>query len=61
MLMELILNQPKSTLCNKAILLIGGSGTAKTSSVLMYSNTFKQDVMLFKRMNMSSATTPMNF
>ncbi len=27
----------------------------------MYSNTFKQEVMLFKRMNMSSATTPMNF
>jgi len=59
--MDFILNQPKSSLCNKAILLVGGSGTAKTSSVLMYSLTFKQEIMLFKRMNMSSATSPNNF
>jgi len=37
MLLNTILNQPKSSLCNKSLLLIGGSGTAKTSSVLMYS------------------------
>jgi len=27
----------------------------------MYSKTFKSEQMLFKRMNMSSATTPRNF
>lgn len=36
-LLNLILQQPKSSMCNNAVLLIGGSGTAKTSSVLMYS------------------------
>jgi dynein heavy chain len=61
MLQDLILNQPKTTICNKSILLIGGSGTAKTSSVLMYSSKFKAEEMLFKRMNMSSATAPRNF
>lgn len=37
-LLNLILTQPKSSMCNNAVLLIGGSGTAKTSSVLMYSS-----------------------
>jgi len=39
-LINCILSQPKQNknpLCNKSVLLIGGSGTAKTSSVLMFS------------------------
>lgn len=42
-------------------LLVGGPGTAKTSVVIMYSATFDQSEMLFKRINFSSATTPLNF
>lgn len=41
-----------------AVLLVGGSGTAKTSSVLMWGNTFDTTVKLFKRVNFSSATSP---
>jgi hypothetical protein len=37
------------------------SGTAKTSSVLMYSNKFKEADMLLKRVNFSSATRPSAF
>jgi len=36
MIADMLLTQEKSNLCNKAVLLIGLSGTAKTSSVLMY-------------------------
>ena len=42
-------------------LLVGGAGTAKTSVVVMYANTFDRNEMLFKRINFSSATTPLNF
>ena len=42
-------------------LLLGGPGTAKTSVVLMYSNKFNKDKMLFKMIQFSSATTPFNF
>jgi dynein heavy chain len=42
-------------------MLIGVSGTAKTSGILMYSERFNRDVMLFKRMNFSSATKPLTF
>jgi hypothetical protein len=42
-------------------MLIGVSGTAKTSSILMYSEKFNREVMLFKRMNFSSATAPITF
>jgi len=42
-------------------LLVGGSGTAKTSVMLMYTNKFDSEFMLFKRINFSSATTPWNF
>jgi len=42
-------------------MLIGVSGTAKTSSILMYSERFNRNVMLFKRMNFSSATRPFTF
>ena len=40
------------------VLLIGGSGTAKTSSVLMWGSKFDTSVRLFKRINFSSATSP---
>jgi len=60
-LIKLIANQPKSTLCSKSVLLIGGSGTAKTSSVIIYSKSFSADKMLFKRINFSSATLPVHF
>ena len=42
-------------------LLVGGAGTAKTSVIVMYANGFDQNEMLFKRINFSSATTPLNF
>jgi dynein heavy chain len=42
-------------------LLVGGPGTAKTSVIVMYTNTFDQGDMLAKRINFSSATTPLNF
>lgn len=60
-LTNLILTQPKTTLCNNAVCLIGGSGTAKTSSVLMFANKFDKEKMLFKRINFSSATLPSMF
>jgi len=55
------LTQPKSSMCNNAVLLIGGSGTAKTSSVLMFQTKFDREKMLFKRTNFSSATLPSMF
>jgi dynein heavy chain len=42
-------------------LLVGGSGTAKTSVAIMFANKFDPQVMLFKRINFSSATEPRNF
>jgi len=45
----------------KNTLLVGGSGTAKTSVAIMFSNKFDPSVMLFKRINFSSATEPRNF
>lgn len=63
MLLNFTLNQPKSNFCSKATMLTGGSGTAKTSSVLMYSRCFAKlkEPMLFKRINFSSATRPHTF
>lgn len=46
---------------DNSVLLIGGSGTAKTSSILMYANKFNGDEMLFHRINFSSATFPHHF
>lgn len=45
----------------KNTLLVGGSGTAKTSTILMYTERFDNAEMLLKRINFSSATTPRNF
>jgi dynein heavy chain len=42
-------------------LLVGGGGTAKTSTIMMYTNKFDNSRMLLKRINFSSATTPRNF
>lgn len=58
-----VLTQPKSihspsAFVQNGVLLIGGSGTAKTSSVLMWSQKFDPGVQLFKRINFSSATSP---
>ena len=51
----------KKELCHNNSLLLGGPGTAKTSVILMYTMKFDSEQMLFKRMNFSSATTPLNF
>lgn len=42
----------------KAICMVGGEGTAKTSTALMFFQTLDQNEMLVKRVNFSSATTP---
>ena len=42
----------------KAICLVGGEGTAKTSTALMFFSTLDASEMLVKRVNFSSATTP---
>jgi dynein heavy chain len=42
-------------------LLVGSSGTAKTSVILMYCGKFDSDHMLMKRINFSSATQPFDF
>merc|ERR1719183_3113852 len=41
--------------------MVGGAGTAKTSTALMYVAKFSMDVMLSKRINFSSATVPLGF
>jgi dynein heavy chain len=43
------------------VLLIGGAGTAKTSSILMYANKFDKDKFMLHRINFSSATQPVHF
>ena len=42
----------------RPILLVGGPGTAKTSTALMFFQTFDPEQRLLKRANFSSATTP---
>jgi dynein heavy chain len=42
----------------KAVCLVGGEGTAKTSTALMFFKTLDSSKMLVKRVNFSSATTP---
>jgi len=48
-------------MCKNAVLLVGSTGTAKTSAILMYGETFGKSKMLFKRTNFSSATKPEGF
>jgi len=57
-IIDMISNQDYGPLCNKSVLLIGGSGTAKTSTVLMHANKFNPNKMVFKKINFSSATLP---
>ncbi|CAJ1345300.1 unnamed protein product [Effrenium voratum] len=45
----------------KSCMMVGAPGTAKTSTALMYTSRFSQDVMLSKRLNLSSATQPLGF
>jgi hypothetical protein len=42
-------------------LLVCVAGTANTSVLIMYSRNFDSAEMLFKRINFSSATSPLNF
>jgi len=43
----------------KSSLMVGAAGTAKTSTALMYMSKFSLEVMLSKRINFSSATSPL--
>lgn len=60
-LISYISYQPYSSISRKSCLLLGGPGTAKTSSVLMYASKFDSNKMLFHRINFSSATQPIHF
>ena len=60
-LMKNIAYQEYSTISRRSSLVIGGPGTAKTSSVLMYSNKFDTSEMILHRINFSSATEPIHF
>eukprot|EP00928_Gymnodinium_smaydae_P031098 TRINITY_DN22944_c0_g2_i2.p1 TRINITY_DN22944_c0_g2~~TRINITY_DN22944_c0_g2_i2.p1 ORF type:complete len:3465 (-),score=972.42 TRINITY_DN22944_c0_g2_i2:18-9410(-) len=53
--------QTRTPPCFRSTLLVGAPGTAKTSTVLMWLSRFGQDAMLSKRLNLSSATTPLGF
>jgi dynein heavy chain len=46
---------------HKNTLLVGGPGTAKTSTILMVVQKYDNAVMLLKRINFSSATSPRNY
>jgi ATP-dependent exoDNAse (exonuclease V) alpha subunit len=70
MLAKYIAFQPYSTVSRRSTLIIGGPGTAKTSSVLMYAAALNdpnknKDLatkdMLLHRINFSSATQPIHF
>ena len=42
---------------HKPVLILGSTGTAKTSIILQYTNSFDNSKMLLKKVNFSSATT----
>ncbi|CEO98004.1 hypothetical protein PBRA_006118 [Plasmodiophora brassicae] len=46
---------------NRSVLITGGAGTAKTSTVFQYTNTFVPDKMVLKKITFSSATTARMF
>jgi dynein heavy chain len=59
--MPVMRNEKRKEPGNQSTLLVGSPGTAKTSVVFMYTSKFNNDVMMFKRINFSPATTPFNF
>lgn len=60
-IMNIIANNDKTRNppCFKSSLMVGLPGTAKTSTALMFVGQYSADVMLSKRLNLSSATTPL--
>lgn len=54
---EFLLNTMTKKCNNTPVLIVGSSGTAKTSIVLQYTNRFDASVTLLKKVNFSSATT----
>lgn len=59
-LMDLIIKMPTTHEYRKQLLLVGGAGTAKTSTILMYTDKLPEHMVL-KKMNFSSATAPKMF
>lgn len=58
--MDLIIKMPTTHEYRKQLLLVGGAGTAKTSTILMYTDKLPEHMVL-KKMNFSSATAPKMF
>jgi dynein heavy chain len=54
-------NRSRAPISYKSSLLLGSSGTAKTSTVQMYLSKLGTDTTISKRVNFSSATTPYGF
>jgi len=59
-IMDIVNNNSKTEFYTQSSLLIGEAGTQKTSSIILYAEG-KKGQMLFKRLNFSSATTPLTF
>eukprot|EP00927_Polykrikos_kofoidii_P046386 TRINITY_DN40623_c0_g2_i1.p1 TRINITY_DN40623_c0_g2~~TRINITY_DN40623_c0_g2_i1.p1 ORF type:complete len:3637 (-),score=783.39 TRINITY_DN40623_c0_g2_i1:390-10571(-) len=53
--------QTRNPPCFRSSLMVGAPGTAKTSTALMWVGAFSTDVVLSKRLNLSSATIPLGF
>ncbi|CAG9316033.1 unnamed protein product [Blepharisma stoltei] len=59
-LIKLIMSLPKTHEQRKEVLLVGGAGTAKTSTIFMYTQKLPENTVM-KKMNFSSATLPKMF
>lgn len=59
--LPLIRSDKRQEYSQTGTLLVGGAGTAKTSVVLMFASKFDSNERLFKRINFSFATLPLNF
>jgi dynein heavy chain len=59
-LMDIITKMRLNHEYKKQVLLVGGAGTAKTSTILMYTSKLPENMVL-KKMNFSSATLPKMF
>ncbi|CAE8616972.1 unnamed protein product [Polarella glacialis] len=53
------MRQEKSIPSYRSVLMVGAAGTAKTSTAMMFLQKFSMESMLSKRVNFSSATTPL--